>query len=402
MAQFTFDKTQQEMHSEAISEMDVSAAHERKHKKPVWLIAGAAVLCLLLGLMIAPRASAQAKTRRYTRGTAYLEAGNYEKALKVFSALGDYEDAPTAAAYAEKGIAYTQAKEAMELGDYEKAGSSFDALDDFEDARKLAAECRQALAYEAGKAFYAEANYDAAIEALEAAKGYGDSKTLLDRCRLTVTQRDIENAMRVGDYASALSLLETEIGAKVENGNAMADRCRTEIKYSEADTAFKDGLYYTASGLFKDLGSFRDAQTRAEECILSKPSTGELYHNPDYKASDCSLTIKPNTSNGTCTYFKIYRISGSEETLVSCVFIRTGSTATVKLPAGTYILKTANSSGNWYGEQEMFGPGGVYQRLKSSGSSDRFELERYGDYVLTMNTSVNGNVGSQKEQMATF
>ena len=53
MAQFTFDKTQQEMHCEAISEMDVSAAHERKHKKPVWLIAGAAVLCLLLGLMIA-------------------------------------------------------------------------------------------------------------------------------------------------------------------------------------------------------------------------------------------------------------------------------------------------------------------------------------------------------------
>ena len=79
MAQFTFDKTQQEMHSEAISEMDVSAAHERKHKKPVWLIAGAAVLCLLLGLMIAPRASAQAKARQYTRGTEYLEAGNYEK-----------------------------------------------------------------------------------------------------------------------------------------------------------------------------------------------------------------------------------------------------------------------------------------------------------------------------------
>ena len=84
------------------------------------------------------------------------------------------------------------------------------------------------------------------------------------------------------------------------------------------------------------------------------------------------------------------------------MFIRTGATATVKLPAGTYILKTASSSGNWYGEKEMFGPAGTYQRLKASGSSDRFELERYGDYVLTMNTSENGNVGSQKENMATF
>ena len=399
---FTFKKTQQVMLGEAAAETGVSAESRKKHKKPVWVIAGAVVLCLLLELMIAPRASEQAKIRRYNRGAEYLEEGNYEKALDVFSALGDYEDAPTAAAYAEKGIAYTQARKAMELGKYEEAGFSFAALDGFKDAGALAAECRQAQAYETGKALYAEGNYKAAIDALDAANGYGDSKTLLDRCRLIQTSQDIENAMRRGDYSSALSMLETEIGAKVENGDAMAERCRTEIKYSEADTAFNDGLYYTASNLFKDLGSFRDAENRAEDCVLSKPATGELYHNPDYKTSGCSLTIDPNTRDGICTYFKIYSISGSEETLVSCVFIRTGATATVKLPAGTYILKTASSSGNWYGEKEMFGPTGSYQRLKASGSSDRFELERYGDYVLTMNTSVNGNVGSQKENMATF
>ena len=84
------------------------------------------------------------------------------------------------------------------------------------------------------------------------------------------------------------------------------------------------------------------------------------------------------------------------------MYIKSGSTATVKLPAGTYILKIATGKGEWYGEKEMFGPNGVYQRLKNGSSSDRFTLERRGDYVLTMNVSTNGNVGSQKENMSTF
>ena len=50
----------------------------------------------------------------------------------------------------------------------------------------------------------------------------------------------------------------------------------------------------------------------------------------------------------------------------------------------------------------MFGSNGVYQRLKSSDTSDLFNLERYGDYVLTLRTTANGNVGSERENMSTF
>ena len=149
------------------------------------------------------------------------------------------------------------------------------------------------------------------------------------------------------------------------------------------------------------MGSFEDARTRANGCIVSTPSTGETYRNPSYKASGCSLKIVPNTASGTNTYFKVYIVEGNKEILVSCVFIRGGATATIKLPAGTYVLKTSHSTGSWYGPTEMFGDNGVYQRLMVNSGSDRFKLTRGGQYTLTMKTQ-NGDVTGKNEPPKNF
>ena len=109
----------------------------------------------------------------------------------------------------------------------------------------------------------------------------------------------------------------------------------------------------------------------------------------------------PNTASGTSTYFKVYKVEGEKEILVSCVFIRGGATATIKLPAGTYVLKTANSTGDWYGATEMFGDEGYYQRLMVTSGNDRFKLNRGGQYVLTMKTQ-NGDVTGKKEPASSF
>ena len=149
------------------------------------------------------------------------------------------------------------------------------------------------------------------------------------------------------------------------------------------------------------MGSFEDARDRAAGCIVPTPSTGETYRNPSYKSSGCSLKIVPNTASGTNTYFKVYKVEGEKEILVSCVFIRGGATATIKLPAGTYVLKTSNSTGSWYGATEMFGDDGVYQRLRVNAGSDRFKLNRGGQYVLTMKTQ-NGDVTGKNEPRKDF
>ena len=363
----------------------------------VGIVLGAVAVCVILTSVLLPRISEQRRIGRYNQGAEYLEQGEYAQAREVFLSLGEYEDAPVLAVYAEKGVAYTAAKEAMAQGELESAIDSFGRLSGFKDSEELLGECRRALQYEKGKALFETEDYEAAAEALEAAEGYGDSETLLEKCRFFLMRQEILDAMDGGDYARALSLLESDEGESMENREELIDECQKGVKYAEAEEALANGLNYTAYKIFQELGSYRDAKSRAEACVLPKPSTGETYHNTAYGTSGCSLKINPNSNDGSCTYFKIYAVSGSDEILVSCVFINSGATATVRLPAGTYILKTATGKGNWYGEKQIFGDDGVYLRLLSDDTSDRFTLERFGEYVLTLRNADKGNVGSQRE-----
>ena len=377
-------------------------AGPKKRRQPLMIALCGVAVCAVLAFVLVPRISEQRRIGRYNQGAAYLEQGDYAQARDVFTALGEYEDAPILAVYAEKGIAYTAAKAAMTQGEFDSAISSFERLSGFKDSEDLLEECRHALLFEKGRALFEAEEYEAAIEALEAAEGYGDAGALLEKCRFFLVRQEILDAMDSGEYAHALSLLESDEGQDMENRADMIAECRNGVSYAEAEEALANGLNYTACKLFQELGSYRDARSRAEACVLSKPATGETYHNSSYTASGCSFKIDPKSDGDVSTYFKIYAVSGSNETLVSSVFINGGDTASVKLPAGVYVLKTASSTGAWYGEKEMFGSNGVYQRLKSSDTSDLFNLERYGDYVLTLRTTANGNVGSERENMSTF
>jgi len=374
----------------------------RKSRNVFWIILLVLLVIAAVAAAIIPILTEQKRITLYNQGAEYLEDGQYRMAKEIFLELGDYADAPVLVAYAEKGIEYNAAKKTMDKEDFETALESFVALSGFKDSEALAEECRHALSYAEGQALFEAGEYEAALEALEASEGYGDAQTIMDECRLFLEQRDIRGTVERGEYELALSLLDSDAGLQMEDREELMEECRRGLRYAEAEDALRDGLNFTAHEIFLELGSYRDAQSRAEACVVSKPPNGEFYHNGAYVASGCSLEIDPNTNDGSCTYFKIYAVSGSQETLVSCVFIRSGATVTVNLPAGTYIFKTANSTGNWYGEKEMFGSEGSYQRLQSSDNSDRFTLERGGDYLLTLSGADNGNVGSERENMDTF
>ena len=58
--------------------------------------------------------------------------------------------------------------------------------------------------------------------------------------------------------------------------------------------------------------------------------------------------------------------------------------------------------GAWYGETEMFGEEGVYQRLVFDGGSDVITLKKKYTYTVTLRSASNGNVGTSGESMDTF
>ena len=409
----------------------------------IGLIVGVVVLIAAALLILIPVAKEQARIRVYNQGATYLENGDYESAYEIFSSLGDYEDAPQIAEYAQKGIKYTAAKKNMAGEKYEKAKEVFDSLGGFKDSDDLSRECERAIAYEEGLALlesgqYEEAikaleqsenyenaddlikearqksafetaqalfdsgDYEAALEALKDAKGDDASALLEEKCHILLAQEEIAGAIEAEEYETALDLLDSEYGQKIENREELVSECENGLRYIEGDAAYREELYYTAYMIFEELGDYRDSQSRMTSCIQSKPTTSELYHHPSYTGST-TLKIDPNSNDGSCTYFKIYSVSSDgTQTLISCVFIRSGETATVSLPGGTYVLKTAYGYGDWFGEKEMFGKEGSYSRLTASSDTDEFVLDSNTDYILTLQHAENGNVGSNSESMDTF
>ncbi|MBR7189479.1 MAG: tetratricopeptide repeat protein [Oscillospiraceae bacterium] len=337
----------------------------------------------------------------YAEGKALFESGIYTEASEAFTRANGYKDAEALAEESLNAAAYVEGKALFESGSYADALEAFTRANGYKDAEDMAEETRRAIAYESGKALFDEGSYAEAVEELEQAGDFKDSHSLILECRVLMTGQEISDAMERRDYAGALELLDSKYGSAVDDHDALVKECNNRIKYAEAEELLKKGLNYSAYKAFTALGSFEDARDRAAGCILPTPSTGETYHNPAYKASGCTLKIVPNTASGTNTYFKVYKVEGEKEILVSCVFIRGGATATIKLPAGTYVLKTSSSTGSWYGPTDMFGDDGYYQRLKNGSGSDRFKLSRGGRYTLTMKTQT-GDVTGKKEPRQNF
>lgn len=360
-----------------------------KPKKPLskaklFLIGGIALAVILAAVLI-PVLLHNAKQSRYNEGVTLIENGEYAAAAEILQSLGSFDDAPEMAEYAKKGLAYADAKALMDAGSFAEAKELFEQAGGFKDAAEMAAQCRSALAYEEGQKLYAAGDYERAREAFSSAGDYKDARAMTEKCGAQADYAKALELMENGDYAAAAELLSALPTDGFDDLEELIAECENMPKYLEAEAALKDGRKYEAYQLFTALGSFRDAAQQAEKCKEAAPSTGETYRNGAYKGTACSLTIKPPTSDGTSTYFKIYTQDG--KTLVSCVFINKGGQTTVKLPAGSYTFKAAYGRGDWFGEKDMFGDKGTYERLKSSGTSEVFTLQKNYVYTLTLRSS---------------
>lgn len=101
--------------------------------------------------------------------------------------------------------------------------------------------------------------------------------------------------------------------------------------------------------------------------------------------------FKVSAPEGTHYWVKLVDASTSAPSVV--MFVRAGSTAEVKVPLGTYVVKYAGGK-NWYGQTHLFGPDTAYGK---SGRTMQFWLE--GNIVhghsITLYKVRNGNLQTQ-------
>lgn len=299
--------------------------------------------------------------RSYAAANKELAAGKYADALKRYSKLGDYEDAKKKATVCEHWIDYQAAEKLMKDGSYKKAQKAFEKLGGFEDSQEKATHCANMILYEQAEKLFED-------------EKYADAKEIYD-------QLPIDTDEGLTDAAEHLTY------------------CNNSINYDAAESLLKEKKYYDAYTKYSACGDFKDAKEKINSCIQTFPDTGETYRNENYASQAVSLKIVP-PSNDTFNYLKIY--SGSD--LVSCVAIGKNANTTISLPVGSYQIKNAYGSGEWFGADDMFGNNGTYIKL-TNGSSDTFTLEANMIYTLTLRSSTatgGDSVGSQSENRADF
>lgn len=107
----------------------------------------------------------------YTKAVALLEEKNYEGAISVFSALGQYRDSANLLIESR----YQYALESMRLKDYGKATGIFAGLDDYADSKEMACECEYLRAME----LIGQEDYLGAYSALQTIPEYKDAAEYL-------------------------------------------------------------------------------------------------------------------------------------------------------------------------------------------------------------------------------
>ena len=160
-----------------------AAAHAKKARKLGLLAAAISILVitafLLFTKVIVPN-------KQYQEALSLVKSGQYDAAIEVFIALGDYKDSPEQVKLAanaktalENSKTYAQAQALMESGEYEQALDIFLSLDNYENSATLSETCEKEIAYANALAILDSGNDQQAFNALCDLGDFKDTQTIL-------------------------------------------------------------------------------------------------------------------------------------------------------------------------------------------------------------------------------
>jgi hypothetical protein len=203
------------------------------------------------------------------------------------------------------------------------------------------------------------------------------------------TEATTEATSEITTEATTEATTETTTEATTED--------HAEEEYNEACVLFDEGKYYSAKKAFEH-SRYDDWEQRAEACVQPAPETGEIWHDENmYSKNMCLIFTVADEEDDVCQYIAVYT---RDRELVESLFIRGTDSVETWIPPGEYYVRNAKGT-VWYGEQELFGDEGTYEKMIFDAvEDDRYltVLEPDYQYEITINASQNVGQGVESEE----
>ena len=338
------------------------------------------------------------KRMDYNLAMQFMDRGNHREAKTAFDALGSYRNSSELAIECQRIIDYDEATQLMNNGKYPEAKAAFDVLGSFRDSAALAADCQTEIDYINAFELMESDEHEQALAMFITLGTYKESVFHAEWCSNWINYKEAIALMAMDDHIAARVLLEPLVELWFEDSLFLFQECSNVINYNDGLKAFEEDLFYTAYRLFRMAGGYSDANEKMALCIQDQPASGQFYRNPDYSGTAVSLRIRTPRNDTRPTFIKIYTENGIH---VASVFIRGGDSPTVRLPANTYMIKSAYGE-NWFGPEEMFGDDNAYYQTLLLEGRTTYAFSRNYNYTLTLRDAVDGNVGAQNESRTGF
>ncbi|NMD38661.1 MAG: tetratricopeptide repeat protein [Christensenellaceae bacterium] len=251
----------------------------------------------------------------YKIADKYLENGDKQAAVEKFTTLGEYSDASQRLLM----ISYTTADEEFISGNYENAAKLFDDLGDFSDSEERAKESL----YKVAENHFKNEDYQLAYDVFKNLGDYSNAPEQANEAIYALAKKmkddgdlkgaiDILTPLNTDDAKDIIDDIHYSIGQlymeKNEYRLAMEEFAKVMnfrdgetqymlSKYSLAEEIYSKGEVLEAAGLFAEIGQWRDAPTRAEQCFDEYYETVAMlarqgHNDSNYKAAYDALKDK--------------------------------------------------------------------------------------------------------------
>lgn len=244
---------------------------------------------------------------KYSKAEKAFENGNYERAIKYYTSLGNYKDAANKLATSELANHYSSGVNLLNAGDYVEAKSQFELSKGYEDSVNLIKQCNYGIAEN-----YIEAKYYlSAAKSFKTAGDYKDANDrILDLGYKLFTENNYKDAVKVYEYAKNWSsdpyaqYANGKVNLDAQNYDAAATYFKkagnildsqelyNEAQYAYASQQFKAGKYKDAKKIFEKISNYNDAASLINACDLM--TAKEKMDNGYLNTAKASLEQLPN------------------------------------------------------------------------------------------------------------